>query len=54
MGTEERASLIDRIIATLRFTANEQKKPFCAGDTFFALAFKSDSELKTIAKLAGA
>ena len=54
MNIEEKGKLIGRIITHLKFHAKEQKKAFDEGDTFFALAFKSDAELKRIAKLAGA
>lgn len=54
MNIEQKGQLIARIITHLRFHAKEQKKAFGEGDTFFALAFKSDAELIRIAKLAGA
>lgn len=51
MTTNEKGILISAIIRTLRTTAKIQKKAFDEGDTFFALAFKSDEELLRIAKL---
>lgn len=53
MTTEQKANLISQIISHLGFHAKENKKAFDAGDTFFSLCFKSDSELKKIAKLVG-
>lgn len=53
MSIEQKGKLIGAIIGHLKFAAKEQKKAFDEGDTFFALAFKSDVELKRIAKLAG-
>lgn len=53
MDTKQKGELIWAIIAHLKFHAQEHKKTFDAGDTFFQLAFKSDSELRRIAKLAG-
>ena len=53
MTTTEKGNLIAAIIAHLRFHAHAQKKPFDGGDVFFSLAFKTDAELKKIAKLAG-
>lgn len=53
MSTEQKGQLIAAIIAHLKFHAREQKKAFDEGDTFFSLAFKSDAELKRIAKLTG-
>jgi hypothetical protein len=53
MNTEQKGKLIAVIIQHLEYHAKTQKKAFDAGDTFFALAFKSDSELRKIAKLAG-
>lgn len=53
MDTKQKGALIGQIITHLQFHAKEQKKDFCAGDTFFSLAFKSDAELKRIAKLTG-
>lgn len=51
MTTDEKATLITAIMQTLGATAKLQKKAFDEGDTFFALAFKSDAELQCIAKL---
>lgn len=53
MTTEQKGKLISQIITHLSFHAKENNKEFCAGDTFFSLAFKSDAEIKRIAKLAG-
>lgn len=53
MSIEQKGRLIAAIIAHLKFHAKEQKKAFDEGDTFFSLAFKSDSELRRIAKLTG-
>lgn len=54
MSIEQKSKLIAAIIAHLKFHACEQKKAFDEGDTFFSLAFKSDAELKRIAKLVSA
>ena len=53
MSIEQKGKLISQIITHLKFSAKSQNKAFNEGDTFFSLAFKSDSELKRIAKLAG-
>jgi len=53
MSTEQKSSLIWAIIAHLEHAAMNQKKAFDSGDTFFSLAFKSDADLRHIAKLAG-
>lgn len=53
MSTEQKKTLIWAIISHLKFIAQEQKKAFDVGDTFFSLAFRSDDELKHIAKQAG-
>ena len=53
MSTEEKARLITAIVRHLKFNAQKNKKEFCEGDTFFSLAFKSDSELLKIKKLIG-
>ncbi|MGK5033180.1 hypothetical protein [Janthinobacterium sp. MDT1-19] len=53
MTIENKRNLIWAIIAHLEHAAMNQKKAFDKGDTFFSLAFKSDSELRRIAKLAG-
>lgn len=53
MTLVEKGKLISAIISHLRFHAREQKKIFNEGDTFFSLAFKTDEELKKIAKLTG-
>lgn len=53
MTLAEKGKLISVIISHLRFHATEQKKAFNEGDTFFSLAFKTEEELKKIAKLTG-
>jgi hypothetical protein len=53
MNEQQKAELIGAIISQLKFTAREQKKPFNEGDTFFSLVFKSDKDLRNIAKLSG-
>lgn len=53
MTIKKKRNLIWAIIAHLEHAAISQKKAFDKGDTFFSLAFKSDSELQHIAKLAG-
>jgi hypothetical protein len=63
MTTEEKGRLIGLIILTLRTQLRLQRErmpwekpaqPFDEGDTFFALAFKPDDELKRIARMVGA
>jgi hypothetical protein len=53
MTIEQKGKMIGEIISVLRHTAEQQQKPFDGGDTFLSLCFKSDEELKKIAKLAG-
>ncbi len=53
MTTDQKGKLIGLILTHLKFHAAEHKKPFDYGDTFISLAFKSDDELRTIARLAG-
>jgi hypothetical protein len=53
MTVKEKSALIGSIISQLRLEASTRKKPFDTGDTFLALAFKSDDELLKIAKLCG-
>lgn len=53
MNTEEKGKLIWAIIHQLKNHATATNRQFDTGDTFFSLAFKSDTELTTIAKLAG-
>lgn len=53
MNNEQKGKLIAAIIAHLKFHAQEQKKAFDEGDTFFSLAFKSDADLMKIARLTG-
>lgn len=65
MTIEQKGKLIVAIIAQLKFEyrnklsqrdfAGQQLKvqPFDEGDTFFSLAFKSDKDLRKIARLAG-
>jgi len=50
LTVQERGKLIGEIISTLRFNANTAKKNFDEGDTFFALAYKSDKKLMQIAR----
>ena len=54
MTIEQKGQLIARIISHLKFHARAQQKAFDEGDTFFSLAFKTDAELKQIARLVGA
>ena len=63
MTIEEKGKLIGSIIAHLKFATEsinkklsgkdnlEQHKTFSEGDTFLSLCFKSDKELKSIAKM---
>ncbi len=53
MTIEEKGKMISNILTHLQFHAQQHKKLFDYGDTFFSLAFKSDDELKKIAALAG-
>lgn len=53
MSIEQKGKLIGQIITHLKFSAQRLDKAFDEGDTFFSLAFKSDAELKRIAKLSG-
>ena len=53
MTIEQKGALIGQIITHLKFAAKRLDKAFDEGDTFFSLAFKTDAELKRIAKLAG-
>lgn len=53
MTIEQKGKLISQIITHLKFAAQRLDKAFDEGDTFFSLAFKSDTELKRIAKMAG-
>jgi hypothetical protein len=53
MTTEQKGKMIGQIISHMKFHARQNKKFFDEGDTFFALAFKTDAELKNIARLAG-
>lgn len=53
MSNEQKSRMIFAIVAHLKFHAKEQKKAFDEGDTFFSLAFKSDADLKKIARLTG-
>jgi hypothetical protein len=54
MNTEKKGKIIAAIISHLKFHARKQKKEFCEGDTFFALAFKTENELIQIAETIGA
>lgn len=51
MTIDQKGKLIAELIGTLRTTARIQGKAFNEGETFFALAFKSDAELLKIARL---
>ena len=53
MAKLTRPALIEAIVAHLRFHARDQNKPFDGGDLFLSLAFRTDAELKHIAKLTG-
>ena len=53
MTIEQKGKMISQIISHLKFHSRQNKKFFDEGDTFFALAFKSDAELKNITSLAG-
>lgn len=54
MGEKEKGKLISEIVRELKLKSIEVGDgSFCEGDTFFSLAFKTDSELKKIAKLCG-
>lgn len=53
MSIEQKRNMISQIITHLKFHAQSQQKAFDEGVTFFSLAFKSDAELKRIAKLTG-
>lgn len=47
MSDQEKGKIIGAIIAEMRFSGQEIDE----GDMFFALCFKSDEDLKRIAKL---
>lgn len=51
MTNTERGQLIGNICMKLKFMAENEKKRFDYGDTFISLAFKTDSELRNIARL---
>lgn len=51
---EKKSQMIHAILSQLEFKAKTEKKSFNRGDTFFMLAFRTDAELKKIAKLCGA
>lgn len=54
LNKEQRGKLIDNIVGELKIAAfAASDHTFCAGDTFFSLAFKTDEELLNIAKVAG-
>jgi len=53
MTIDQKGKLISAILTHLEFAAKNQNKAFDRGDTFFMLAFRTDSQLKKIAKLAG-
>jgi hypothetical protein len=54
MNTQEKGELIGKILLELKISAFQNKKEgsFSDGSTFLALAFKTDAELITIAKVA--
>lgn len=51
MTTDQKSKMIATIMRTLKATARFQDKAFDEGDTFLALAFKSDAELDQIYRL---
>jgi hypothetical protein len=53
MTTEQKRNMIWQIIEVLKNQSIVLNKAFDAGDTFFALVFKSDKELKKIHRLCG-
>lgn len=54
MSSIEKGNLIGLIVQQLKLSSmSKGDTQFCEGDTFFALAFKSDKDIKDIAKLAG-
>ncbi|NOY72179.1 MAG: hypothetical protein GXP14_07345 [Gammaproteobacteria bacterium] len=53
MNSKEKGNVIALIVQQLRIKAESMGRSFCEGDTFFSLCFKSDKELKQIAKLCG-
>jgi len=54
MTTLQKSNLIQSIVQNLKAQAQLNNDcSFCVGDTFFSLAFKTDEEIKKIAKLAG-
>lgn len=53
MTIEQKARLIAALIAHLRAAAVHRDRAFDEGDTFFALAFRSDVELARIARACG-
>lgn len=53
MTTEQRGKLISQIVFELRLAAENGGADFCEGDTFFSLAFRTDEQLHTVAKLCG-
>jgi len=52
MTLEQKGKLIGAIMRALKTAAQLQKKEFREGETWLALAFKTDAELKRIASLA--
>lgn len=53
MNDKEKGKLIGKIVEALRNEAMATNRPFDEGDMFFSLAFRTDEELMTIAKLCG-
>lgn len=53
MTDQQKGSLMNEIIGVMKGQAQLQNKHFDGGSVFFSLAFKTDKELKRIAKLCG-
>jgi len=53
MSTEARAGFISNIIAQMRLEAKRKNKAFDGGDLFFSLAFRTDDQLREIARACG-
>ncbi|MGD8275199.1 MAG: hypothetical protein PVJ30_04520 [Thiohalocapsa sp.] len=53
MRNEEKSALIQAGIARMRPAARKQRKRFDGGDLFLALAFRTDDQLKSIARACG-
>lgn len=50
MNEQEKGRLMGLIIGKMRQTAESRNKFFDAGDFFFSLAFRTDDQLRMIAK----